>query len=169
MSMTLRIEIFPNDLGPTVDFYTGVLDFDLVRDESAAEAAYVAFERGEVKLGAAARPDHRPDRDHRRPPTGVELVLEVDDVEAELDRVRSRGWPIEEELSCQTVGPARLPPPGPQRLLPAHHAALTPIYRTIRRFSAAVAAASCRPGHGVRSIRGGGQPPTPVARPVSEL
>ena len=90
MSMTLRIEIFPNDLGPTVDFYTGVLDFDLVRDESAAEAAYVAFERGEVKLGAAARPDHRPDRDHRRPPTGVELVLEVDDVEAELDRVCGR-------------------------------------------------------------------------------
>ena len=29
MSMTLRIEIFPNDLGPTVDFYTGVLNFDL--------------------------------------------------------------------------------------------------------------------------------------------
>jgi predicted enzyme related to lactoylglutathione lyase len=51
MSMTLRIEIFPNDLGPTVDFYTGVLNFDLVRDESAAEAAYVALERGDVKLG----------------------------------------------------------------------------------------------------------------------
>ena len=35
MGMTLRIEIFPNDLGPTVDFYTGVMDFRLVRDESA--------------------------------------------------------------------------------------------------------------------------------------
>jgi lactoylglutathione lyase len=104
MSVTLRIEIFPNDLGPTVDFYTGVLDFDLVRDESAAEAAYVALERGDVKLGAAARPDHRPDRDHRRPPTGVELVLEVDDVEAELDRVRSRGWPIEEQLTLRPWG-----------------------------------------------------------------
>ncbi len=104
MSMTLRIEIFPNDLGPTVDFYTGVLDFDLVRDESAAEAAYVALERGDVKLGAAARPDHRPDHDHRRPPTGVELVLEVDDVEGELDRVRSRGWPIEEEPTVRPWG-----------------------------------------------------------------
>ena len=104
MSMTLRIEIFPNDLGPTVGFYTGVLDFDLVRDESAAEAPYVALERGDVKLGAAARPDHRPDRDHRRPPTGVERVLEVDDVESELDRVRSRGWPIEEELTVRPWG-----------------------------------------------------------------
>lgn len=104
MSMSLRIEIFPNDLGPTVDFYTGVLDFDLVRDESAAEAAYVALERGEVKLGAAARSDHHPDFDHRRPPTGVELVLEVDDVEAELDRIRSRGWPIEEQLTVRPWG-----------------------------------------------------------------
>jgi catechol 2,3-dioxygenase-like lactoylglutathione lyase family enzyme len=102
--MTLRIEIFPNDLGPTVDFYTGVLDFDLVRDESAAEAAYVALERGDVKLGAAARPDHRSDRGHRRPPTGVELVLEVDDVEGELDRVRGRGWPIEEQLTVRPWG-----------------------------------------------------------------
>jgi catechol 2,3-dioxygenase-like lactoylglutathione lyase family enzyme len=104
MGMTLRIEIFPNDLGPTVDFYTGVLGFELVRDESAAESAYVALERGEVKLGAAARPDHRPDLDHRRPPTGVELVLEVDNLEAELVRVRSRGWPIEEQLAVRPWG-----------------------------------------------------------------
>jgi len=34
----------------------------------------------------------------------VELVLEVDDVEAELDRVRSRGWPIEEELTVRPWG-----------------------------------------------------------------
>ncbi len=36
--------------------------------------------------------------DLRRPPTGVELVLEVDDVVAERDRVVAAGWPLLEGL-----------------------------------------------------------------------
>ncbi|HET9871869.1 MAG TPA: VOC family protein [Propionibacteriaceae bacterium] len=103
--MTMRVEIFPSDdLGSTIRFYVEVLGFVLVRDESATEAPYVALERGEVKIGAAARCRHHPDLDHRRPPTGVELVLEVDDLDSELDRVRSRGWPIEEELTRRPWG-----------------------------------------------------------------
>jgi lactoylglutathione lyase len=104
MTMTMRVEIFPNDLGPTVRFYADVLDFQLVRDEAAADYPYVALARGAVMLGAAARADHRADLDSRRPPTGVELVLEVDDVEAELDRVHGRGWAIEEGLTLRPWG-----------------------------------------------------------------
>ena len=104
MTMALRIEIFPNDLGPTVQFYVDVLGFELVRDESAADYPYVALQRGEVKVGAAARSNHRADLDHRRPPTGVELVLEVENVAAELDRVRGRGWAIEEDLTLRPWG-----------------------------------------------------------------
>jgi predicted enzyme related to lactoylglutathione lyase len=104
MTMTLRLEIFPSDLGPTMRFYSEVLRFELIRDESATEYPYVALQRGEVLLGAAARPDHHADLDHRRPPTGVELVLEVDDVEAELGRVRERGWPVEEDLTLRPWG-----------------------------------------------------------------
>ena len=41
---------------------------------------------------------------HRRPPVGVELVLEVDDVDAELERVRMSGWPIDEQLQERPWG-----------------------------------------------------------------
>jgi lactoylglutathione lyase len=103
MPMTLRFEIFPADLDLTVDFYTRVLGFRLVRDQRADTQAYVAMARDEVRVGAAARREGG-DRSHRRPPTGVELVLEVDDVVGEHDRVRDSGWPLEEDLQQRPWG-----------------------------------------------------------------
>jgi lactoylglutathione lyase len=103
--MTLRIEIFPARLGPTVDFYTRVLGFAVIRREGTETDGYAALQRGNVQVGAATRAEHAADLGHRRPPTGVELVLEVDDVAEELERVRTVGWPVEEEL---TVRPWRL-------------------------------------------------------------
>ena len=44
------------------------------------------------------------DRAPRRPPTGVEIVLEVVDVEAERDRVRRAGWPITEDIASRPWG-----------------------------------------------------------------
>lgn len=38
----------------------------------------------------------------RRPPAGVELVLEVDDVTAERGRVVAAGWPVEEDLQLRS-------------------------------------------------------------------
>lgn len=103
MSATLRCEIFPSDLDATVGFYVEVLAFRLVRDERASDHPYVALERGDVKLGAAARPEV-PDRDPRRPPTGVELVLEVDDLEADRERVLQTGWPVIEDITHRPWG-----------------------------------------------------------------
>ncbi len=97
--MTLRFEIFPPDLDATVDFYRRVLRFALVRDERAGPDPYVALRRGHVLVGAAARPQQEQEQErHRRPPTGVELVLEVDDVDAEHDAVLAAGWPLVEGL-----------------------------------------------------------------------
>ncbi len=102
MEMTLRAEIFPDDLDATVDFYTSVLRFRLTADRRDEPDAYVALERGRVRLGALrAAPQARPDR---LPPTGVELVLEVDDVLAERDRVAGAGWPIKEDLQDRPWG-----------------------------------------------------------------
>ncbi|GAA1436838.1 hypothetical protein GCM10009616_37540 [Microlunatus lacustris] len=92
----LRIEIFPRDLDPVVDFYTGVLGFELVRDERDRDWPYVALQRDEVRIGAARR-DDPVDLAHRRPPSGTEIVLEVDDVAGERDRVAAC-WPLEEDL-----------------------------------------------------------------------
>jgi catechol 2,3-dioxygenase-like lactoylglutathione lyase family enzyme len=97
MTMTLRCEIFPPDLDPTVDFYTRVLRFTLDRDERRTDNPYVALRRGEVLLGAARRAVAVA-REQRRPPTGVELVLEVDDVVREFDYVCGQDWPVEEDL-----------------------------------------------------------------------
>jgi lactoylglutathione lyase len=93
----LRCEIFPSDLTRTLRFYVEVLGFDVVRDEREADPPYLAMRRGEVHLGAAARPPV-PDPQVRRPPAGVELVLEVDDVAAERDRISATGWPLAEDL-----------------------------------------------------------------------
>ena len=97
MEMTLRFETFPADLDAAVDFYTRVLRFSVTKDQRGDPAAYVAMRRGAVRVGAARRavPDAHA---ARRPPAGVELVLEVDDVAGERDRVVAAGWPLDEDL-----------------------------------------------------------------------
>jgi len=102
MPTTLRVEIFPTDLDATVAFYTRVLGFSLVTDQRDTQE-YVAMERGDVRIGAAARPGPS-DVEARRPPTGVELVLEVNDVVAERDRVTALDWPLEDDLTARPWG-----------------------------------------------------------------
>jgi lactoylglutathione lyase len=107
MDMTLRFEIFPADLDVTVDFYQRVLGFQLT-DDRRGQDGYVALRRGAVRVGAVrvgavreVAPDAWP---ARRPPAGVELVLEVDDVAAERDRVVAAGWPLDDDLHDQSWG-----------------------------------------------------------------
>jgi lactoylglutathione lyase len=103
MEMTLRFEIFPADLDATVDFYTRVLRFAVTKDQRHEPSAYLSLQRGAVQVGAVRKSvqDARP---ARLPPTGVELVLEVDDVAAERDRVVAAGWPLEQDLADQPWG-----------------------------------------------------------------
>lgn len=101
--MTLRFEIFPSDLDATAGFYTRVLRFEVTADRRAEPEPYMAFRRDAVRVGAArhAHEEHRPER---RPPVGVELVLEVDDIDAELEQVRTSGWPLAEQLQERPWG-----------------------------------------------------------------
>jgi lactoylglutathione lyase len=103
VDMTMRFEIFPDDLDVTVDFYIRVLGFRLTADRRNDPSAYVSLQRGSVRVGAARRvvPDARA---ARLLPTGVELVLEVDDVAAERNRVVAAGWPLEEDLQDRPWG-----------------------------------------------------------------
>ena len=102
-SMRLRVEIFPADLDATVAFYVEVLRFTVDRDERMTPHPYVSLRRGGVLIGAAARPEVV-DPGGRRPPTGVELVLEVEDVDAERARVEHAGWPLAEDLTDRPWG-----------------------------------------------------------------
>jgi lactoylglutathione lyase len=103
MAMTLRCEIFPEDLDVIVDFYTRVLGFSVTKDQRGDRNAYVALRRGAVHIGAAQQPLPAAPAG-RRPPIGVELVLEVDDVVAEHDRIVAAGWPLEEDLQRRVWG-----------------------------------------------------------------
>jgi catechol 2,3-dioxygenase-like lactoylglutathione lyase family enzyme len=103
MEMTLRFEIFPADLDASVDFYVRVLGFVVSKDQRHDPVAYVYMRRGDVRVGAL-RSEGPAARAARLPPTGVELVLEVDDVDAERDRVVAAGWPLEEDLQLRPWG-----------------------------------------------------------------
>jgi lactoylglutathione lyase len=102
MGAFLRCELFPSDLDASVDFYVRVLGFALVRDERSDADPYVALERDQVQLGLARRPAVDPVP--RRPPTGTELVLEVDDLDAEYGRITATGYPLAEDLAEQSWG-----------------------------------------------------------------
>lgn len=101
MDMTLRCEIFPADLDVTIGFYQRVLGFQLTDDRRAED--FVSLRRGTVQVGAvkAMLPNAST---ARRPPAGLELVLEVDDVDAERDRVVAAGWPLDDDLRDQSWG-----------------------------------------------------------------
>jgi lactoylglutathione lyase len=100
----LRCEIFPADLDVAVEFYVTVLGFELTKDErDHASAPYVALARDGVRLGALRRPGGV-GTEARRPPVGVELVLEVDDLDRERERVLSAGWPLAADLAEQPWG-----------------------------------------------------------------
>jgi lactoylglutathione lyase len=104
MNATLRCEIFPSDLDQTVDFYVRVLGFTLIRDERGADSPYASVQRGQVSVGAVPSWASPPAEGTRAPPIGVELVLEVDDLEEERERVAAAGWPVTQELTSRPWG-----------------------------------------------------------------
>ena len=101
--MTVRYEIFPDDLDATVDFYTRVLRFSVTKDQRDAPQAYVAMQRDAVQVGAARR-EVPGALAERRPPVGTETVLEVDDLASERSRVVAAGWPVEDDLQVRPWG-----------------------------------------------------------------
>lgn len=103
MEDLLRCELFPDDLNEAVRFYVDVLGFEVDRDERSSASPYVALRRGAAHLGLARRGDVV-SVGQRRPPTGVELVLEVVDLAAARDKVVGTGWPIEEDVTDRPWG-----------------------------------------------------------------
>jgi lactoylglutathione lyase len=106
----LRVEVFVADLDRTVDFYRRVLGFALVRrddgdvhgdvhgDPDGAGQPYAALVRDGVAVGALEVGAAGAGAAVRRPPSGVELVLEVDDLLAARQQVLAAGWVLDEDL-----------------------------------------------------------------------
>jgi lactoylglutathione lyase len=93
-SMRVRFELFVREMGVAVAFYTGVMGFDLIREEPG----YSSLRKGEVILGlgpisklpAEGGYFTRDIAEHRRG-LGVEIVLEVDDLDAYHARILDPG------------------------------------------------------------------------------
>lgn len=106
--MTLRLELFTSDVKKSVDFYTGVLDFKM--DGEQINYSYQSVKKGNVIFGIG--PLSKLTNDHHFNPNlksiqkgyGVEIVLEVDDVVAVYEKVKSSGYPMDEPLTTQNWG-----------------------------------------------------------------
>ncbi len=103
MSEQLRFEIFPANLDRTVDFYVRVFGFDLVRDERREAVPYIYMKRGQARIGAISGTGVVA-AGVRRPPIGIELVLEVADLDAERDRILAAGWPLADDITPRPWG-----------------------------------------------------------------
>ena len=104
----LRLELFASDMEASIDFYTRVLAFELARHEPGD---YASLRLGDVLLGVgpvAKLPEEggyfgREIATLRRG-LGVEIVIEVDDVDGCQERVASSSHPILEPLRDRPWG-----------------------------------------------------------------
>ena len=106
---SLRIELFADDLERSVDFYTRVLGFARATPAAEAAADYCAVRLGTCTIGIGldeALPGSHPlrSRGRERRGVGVEIVIEVDDVEAAHRRAVEAGWPVLTPLSDRPWG-----------------------------------------------------------------
>jgi catechol 2,3-dioxygenase-like lactoylglutathione lyase family enzyme len=100
---TLRVELFPEDLERFVEFYVGVLRFELVTDRRDDAEPYVAVRRGSVRIGAA-RAWRAVDASQRALPAGAEFVIEVDDLAAERNAILAAGYLLDADITARPWG-----------------------------------------------------------------
>lgn len=100
MDASLRVEIFVADLDETVRFYER-LGFGTT-GRSDGRPRYAAFRMGRARIGAAEAAAVDPVL--RAVPTGVEIVIDVDDIREVRDRVVGAGLPLAEDLQDRPWG-----------------------------------------------------------------
>jgi len=105
-STTLRLELFTRDLRRSLEFYRRVLGFE---KETERPGAYTPLAKSSVRV--ALNRHSELDEEHpirlaadERAGRGVEIVLEVDDVEAMYQGIVSEKWPRSAELKGQPWG-----------------------------------------------------------------
>jgi lactoylglutathione lyase len=106
--MSLRLELFVQDMDQSIAFYRRILGFQVLRREEV----YASLRNGIVTLGLG--PIAKLPEEHGGYFTrsklriarglGVEIVLEVDDVHFMYEQTLLCGYPIEEPLQKRTWG-----------------------------------------------------------------
>ncbi|OAL33938.1 hypothetical protein AYO20_06773 [Fonsecaea nubica] len=100
MPASLRIEIFPSDLQRMIDFYSTILNFVLIKRNG--DYAYLGRDNifiGAIETGSTETLEEK--ASHRRPMKGIEIVVEVDDLEKERDFIVTQGWKLDADIQLQ--------------------------------------------------------------------
>lgn len=106
MAGALRIEIFVADVAASAAFYERVLGFTREKDE----AGYIAVRLGAAAIGICAAADLREGHDLRTraaagpPGGGIEIVIEVDDIDVANAVVIAAGYPLLSPLRTMPWG-----------------------------------------------------------------
>lgn len=103
MPASLRLEIFPSHLQQTIDFYTDILSFKLIKHDG--DYAYLRRDHifiGAIETGSTETLEQK--ESYRRPGKGVEIVIEVDDVDKERDFIVGKGWKLDSDVELQPWG-----------------------------------------------------------------
>ena len=105
-AMTLRLELFVEDIAASKAFYTRILNF--TAGETHGDG-YTPLSNGQVVLSLnrhAALPADHPVRraPYERPGRGIELVLEVAEIDALYAHVCAQEWPLATPLQQQPWG-----------------------------------------------------------------
>ena len=102
----LRLELFVADVDASVAFYRDVLGFAVEREEPG----YVAMRLGDVRFAICQEsdlpPGHHfgPEALGRQKGVGIEVVIEVDDIQESHQRVVESGYPLSKSLTVQPWG-----------------------------------------------------------------
>lgn len=103
--MRLRLELLVQSVPDSMDFYTRVLGFDTI---SYQPDNYSVFRKGGIQIALqdqAQLPDDHPLKPHNRSVgLGIELVLEVEDIQADYARVQQSGWELSDTLAKRPWG-----------------------------------------------------------------
>ncbi|WP_077602905.1 VOC family protein [Oceanobacillus sojae] len=107
--MKLRLELFVDNIEKSVEFYSDILEFNIPKE---INKGYIPVSNGEVVLGLGEMkklPDHHPIKNtgfDQQMGLGVEIVLEVEDIENIYNKVVAKGYPIQTELTQRHWGMA---------------------------------------------------------------
>lgn len=98
--MRYGYEVFHPEVGVIADFYVDVLGFEI--ESPDRDDQYEVVVRDGLRVGCSRHPDAP--MTPRKPPTGSEIVLRVEDVHAEHERVLGSGWPFADPLEKRPWG-----------------------------------------------------------------
>ena len=104
--MRLRLELFVKSVPESKDFYVRVLGFNV---ESYQPDGYSVLRKGDIQIALQAQSqlsDEHPLKpiDQERAGLGIEIVLEVDDLEAVYAHVLHTDWPLADVLAERPWG-----------------------------------------------------------------